>query len=236
MTDPFSLKNVSVYYNVYRGAKDRSIKNKILYSIGGNIFKKDQDEFVHALNDISISIKSGDRIGLVGPNGSGKSTFLKLLAGCIEPLEGRIIRNGKINSILSLNMGLDPELTGTENIKLQSHFRNYTKSECQHFLHEVISFSELENFINMPVESYSSGMSLRLAFAIATYEIPQILLLDEIINVGDKDFAEKSKKKIEALINSSQVLILASHNENVIKSYCNTIFQFDKGSLKVRKI
>lgn len=236
MTEHFSLKNVSVYYNLYRGAKDRSIKNRILYSIGGNIFKKDQHEFVHALNNISISIKSGDRIGLVGPNGSGKSTFLKLLAGCIEPLEGRIIRNGKINSILTLNMGLDPELTGTENIKLQSHFRNYTKDEYQNFLNEIISFSELENFINMPIESYSSGMSLRLAFAMATYEIPQILLLDEIINVGDKDFAEKSKKKIEALINTSQVLILASHNEDIIKSYCNTIFQFDKGSLEVRKI
>lgn len=236
MTDHFLLKNVSVYFNVYKTVKDKSIKNTIINRIGGNIFKKNKHEFVRALDDISISIKSGDRIGLVGPNGSGKSTFLKLLAGCIEPLEGKIIRNGKINSILSLGMGLDSELTGTENIKLQGHFRNYTKSKRQDFIDKVISFSELENFINMPVESYSSGMTLRLAFAIATYEIPEILLLDEIINVGDKDFAEKSKRKIEALIKTSQVLILASHNEGVIKNYCNTIFQFDKGSLKVKKI
>lgn len=236
MTEYFLLKNVSIYYNVYQTQKDRSLKNTILNRIGGNVFKKNKHEFVRALDNISISIKSGDRIGLVGPNGSGKSTFLRLLAGCIEPLEGKIIRNGKINSILSLGMGLDGELTGIENIKLQGHFRNYTKSKLQDFLDKVISFSQLENFINIPVESYSSGMTLRLAFAIATYEIPKILLLDEIINVGDKDFAEKSKKKIESLIDTSQVLIIASHNEGIINNYCNTIFQFDKGSLQVKKI
>jgi|688.fasta_scaffold20725_10 ABC-type polysaccharide/polyol phosphate transport system ATPase subunit len=235
MIEYFSLKNVSVYYNIYRSA-DRSIKNKILNSIGGNIFKKDNSEFVHALKNISISIKSGERIGLIGPNGAGKSTFLKLLAGCIEPLEGTITRNGKINSILSLNMGLDAELTGLENIKLQSHFRNYTKKKYVDFLNSVISFSELDNFIDMPIESYSSGMSLRLAFAIATFEVPEILLLDEIINVGDKDFSKKSKKRIEDLIDSSNVLILSSHDESIIKNYCNKIYRFNKGSFQIEKI
>jgi len=232
MIENFSLKNVSVYYSIFRTA-DRSIKNRILNSIGKNIFKKNNSEFVYALKNISISIKGGERIGLIGPNGAGKSTFLRLLAGCIEPLEGTIARTGKISSILSLGMGLDGELTGLENIKLQSHFRNYSKKQYEDFLDNVILFSELNNFINMPVENYSSGMSLRLAFAIATYEIPEVLLLDEIINVGDKDFSIKSKKRIENLIDNSKLLVLSSHDESVIKNYCSKIYRFDNGSFEI---
>lgn len=235
MIEHFSLKNVSIYYNIYRNV-DRSIKNKIMSSIGGTIFKKNNLEFVYALKNISISIKSGQRIGLIGPNGAGKSTFLRLLAGCIEPLEGTIARNGKINSILSLSMGLDAELTGLENIKLQSYFRNYTKEKYVDFLNSVISFSELDDFINMPIESYSSGMILRLAFAIATFEVPEILLLDEIINVGDKNFSKKSKKRIEDLIDNSSLLILSSHDDSIIKNYCNKIYRFNNGSFKIENI
>jgi ABC-type polysaccharide/polyol phosphate transport system ATPase subunit len=235
MIENFSLKNVSVYYSIFRTA-DRSIKNRILNSIGKNIFKKNNSEFVYALKNISISIKGGERIGLIGPNGAGKSTFLRLLAGCIEPLEGTIARTGKINSILSLGMGLDGELTGLENIKLQSHFRNYSKRQYDDFLDNVILFSELNNFINMPVESYSSGMSLRLAFAIATYEVPEVLLLDEIINVGDKDFSIKSKKRIENLIDNSKLLVLSSHDESVIKNYCSKIYRFDNGSFEIESV
>ena len=235
MIENFSLKNVSVYYSIFRTA-DRSIKNRILNSIGKNIFKKNNSEFVYALNNISISIKGGERIGLIGPNGAGKSTFLRLLAGCIEPLEGTIARTGKISSILSLGMGLDGELTGLENIKLQSHFRNYSKKQYNDFLDNVILFSELNNFINMPVENYSSGMSLRLAFAIATYEIPEVLLLDEIINVGDKDFSIKSKKRIENLIDNSKLLVLSSHDESVIKNYCSKIYRFDNGSFEIESV
>jgi ABC-type polysaccharide/polyol phosphate transport system ATPase subunit len=235
MIENFSLKNVSVYYSIFRAA-DRSIKNRILNSIGKNIFKKNNSEFVYALNNISISIKGGERIGLIGPNGAGKSTFLRLLAGCIEPLEGTIARTGKISSILSLGMGLDGELTGLENIKLQSHFRNYSKKQYDDFLDNVILFSELNNFINMPVENYSSGMSLRLAFAIATYEIPEVLLLDEIINVGDKDFSIKSKKRIENLIDNSKLLVLSSHDESIIKNYCSKIYRFNNGSFEIESV
>jgi ABC-type polysaccharide/polyol phosphate transport system ATPase subunit len=235
MIENFSLKNVSVYYSIFRTA-DRSIKNRILNSIGKNIFKKNNSEFVYALNNISISIKGGERIGLIGPNGAGKSTFLRLLAGCIEPLEGTIARTGKISSILSLGMGLDGELTGLENIKLQSHFRNYSKKQYNDFLDNVILFSELNNFINMPVENYSSGMSLRLAFAIATYEIPEVLLLDEIINVGDKDFSIKSKKRIENLIDNSKLLVLSSHDESIIKNYCSKIYRFNNGSFEIESV
>ena len=235
MIENFSLKNVSVYYSIFRTA-DRSIKNRILNSIGKNIFKKNNSEFVYALKNISISIKGGERIGLIGPNGAGKSTFLRLLAGCIEPLEGTITRNGKINSILSLGMGLDGELTGLENIKLQSHFRNYSKKQYDDFLDNVILFSELNNFINMPVENYSSGMSLRLAFAIATYEVPEVLLLDEIINVGDKDFSIKSKKRVENLIDNSKLLVLSSHDESIIKNYCRKIYRFDNGSFEIESV
>jgi ABC-type polysaccharide/polyol phosphate transport system ATPase subunit len=235
MIENFSLKNVSVYYSIFRTA-DRSIKNRILNSIGKNIFKKNNSEFVYALKNISISIKGGERIGLIGPNGAGKSTFLRLLAGCIEPLEGTIARTGKISSILSLGMGLDGELTGLENIKLQSHFRNYSKKQYDDFLDNVILFSELNNFINMPVENYSSGMSLRLAFAIATYEIPEVLLLDEIINVGDKDFSIKSKKRIENLIDNSKLLVLSSHDESIIKNYCSKIYRFNNGSFEIESV
>lgn len=236
MKNFIKLQNVNVYYNSYKTLSERTLKNKIFNSIGGSITKYKNKNYIHALKNLNLEITNGDKIGVVGPNGSGKSTFLRLLAGCIEPWDGKIIRYGKINSILSLNMGLDPELTGYENIKLQSKFRSYSNAKYNQFLNDIINFSDLDEFLNLPVESFSSGMALRLAFAIATYENPEILILDEIVNVGDKNFAEKSKQRINKLIENSKIFVLASHDENIIKYYCNKLYKFNKGELLIEKI
>ncbi len=127
MRNYFELNEVSIFYNIYTKVSDRSIKNSIISSIGGKFVNKKKQNYINALKNITLNIKKGDRIGLIGPNGSGKSTFLRLLSGCLEPTSGKIIRNGKINSILNLSMGLDLELTGYENIKLYSEIQNFDK-------------------------------------------------------------------------------------------------------------
>lgn len=232
----FDLQDVSILYNVYTKMSERSLKNTLISNIGGTFVNKKKLNYVNALKNITISISEGDRIGLSGPNGSGKSTFLKLLSGCLEPTTGKIIRQGSINSILNLTMGLDGELTGIENIKLHSAIKNFDYKKSKNFLEEVVSFSELGAFINMTVETYSEGMKLRLAFAMATSEIPDILLLDEIVNVGDSNFAIKASERIKNLIDKSKVMILATHNKETLKKYCNKIILFQSGNLILKRI
>ena len=231
------LEEVSVYYENYIQRKNSTLKNRIINSvIGSEVSQLKNKQVIWPLKNISLKIEKNDRIGLVGPNGSGKSTFLRLLAGCLEPIEGKIQISGEVKSILNLDMGLDRELTGIENLKLQATIRGYNFEETNKFINEVLNFSELDNFINFPVETYSNGMVLRLAFAIATYGLPDILLLDEVVNVGDENFKKKSLIRIEELMVSSKILVLASHDKNIIKSYCNKVFEFKNGSIIINQI
>ena len=236
MRNYFELNEVSIFYNIYTKVSDRSLKNSIISSIGGKFVNKKKHNYINALKNITLNIKKGDRIGLIGPNGSGKSTFLRLLSGCLEPTSGKIIRNGKINSILNLSMGLDLELTGYENIKLYSEIQNFDRIRKKKFVNEVVKFSELNNFLNMTVETYSDGMRLRLAFAMATAETPDVLLLDEIVNVGDAKFSEKANQRIKELVNLSKVMVLATHNKDTIKKYCNKCIIFKNGEVEVIKM
>jgi ABC-type polysaccharide/polyol phosphate transport system ATPase subunit len=188
------------------------------------------------LDDVTLDIKSGDRYAITGPNGSGKSTFLRLVAGCMEPTYGLINRVGKISSLLNLSMGLDGDLTGLENIELRGGLYNFTKKEIKKFEEDVLEFSELEHFAHIPVYQYSSGMSLRLAFGMSTYVAPEILVIDEIISVGDLDFEKKSKKRIEDLMNRTNILLLASHSKQIREDYCNKQINFNKGKIEILKI
>lgn len=232
-----SIDKVSVYYENYIQRKDSTFKNRIINSlIGSEVTQLNNKQIIWPLKNISLKIEENERIGLVGPNGSGKSTFLKLLAGCLEPIEGKLKISGEIKSILNLDMGLDRELTGIENLMLQAAIRAYNFEERKKFINEVLKFSELDNYINFPIETYSNGMVLRLAFAIATYGSPNILLLDEVVNVGDENFKKKSRSRIEELMATSKILILASHDNNIIKNYCNKIFEFKNGSIVVSEI
>lgn len=236
MKSYFNLKDASVSYNVYTKLSERSLKNTIISNIGGSFIKKNKNNYINAINKVTMNIVEGDRIGLIGPNGSGKSTFLKLLSGCLEPTSGYIKRYGNISSILNLAMGLDGELTGIENIKLFSAIKNLSSEQAENFLIEVSNFSELGKFLNMTVETYSDGMKLRLAFAIATSDIPDVLLLDEIVNVGDSSFSLKASERINSLIDNSKVMILATHNEEIMNKYCNKYIAFNNGNLKLNKL
>jgi ABC-type polysaccharide/polyol phosphate transport system ATPase subunit len=231
------LRNVSVYYQTFNEKKNSTLKNTLINSIvGSTITNIKNKEVIYPLKNISLEINEKDKIGLVGQNGSGKSTFLRLLAGCIEPVEGTIERTGIIKSILNLEMGLDKELTGMENLKLQAVFRGYDLENTKKFIDDVLDFSEIVNYIYFPVETYSSGMILRLAFAMATYGSPDILLLDEVVNVGDENFKKKSLDRIEELMESSKIMVMASHDTSIIKNYCNKIFEFKNSSINISKI
>lgn len=231
------LNEVSVLYPVFENPKARSIKNALANRIiGGNIYEENSKNYIRALDNISLEVKSGDRYAITGPNGSGKSSFLRLVAGCMEPTHGYINRIGKISSLLNLSMGLDGDLTGLENIELRGGLYNFTKKEIKKFEEDVLEFSELENFANIPVYQYSSGMSLRLAFGMSTYSAPEILIIDEIISVGDLDFEKKSKKRIEDLMNKTNILLLASHSKQIREDYCNKQINFNKGKIEIVKI
>lgn len=220
--------SASVEYPLF-GIKNRSLKSELFKKVGG-LFKSNKNiTHVTALNNINISINTGDRVGLVGHNGSGKSTFLKLASGSLFPTSGRVDIDGKVSSLLDLSMGLDGELTGIENIKLKSTIHKVLNYE--EYKKNVIDFAQLGDFINLPVRSYSNGMVLRLAFAASAYIKPDILLLDEIISVGDEDFSKKSENHMKNIISNSNILILANHNFEIIKKYCNKILFFDKGSI-----
>jgi len=231
------LNGVSVLYPVFENPKARSLKNVLAKRIiGGNIYEENSKNYIRALDDVTLDIKSGDRYAITGPNGSGKSTFLRLVAGCMEPTNGLINRVGKISSLLNLSMGLDGDLTGLENIELRGGLYNFTKKEIKKFEEDVLEFSELEHFANIPVYQYSSGMSLRLAFGMSTYVAPEILVIDEIISVGDLDFEKKSKKRIEDLMNRTNILLLASHAKEIREDYCNKQINFNKGKIEIVKI
>ena len=231
------LSHVSVLYPVFENPKARSLKNTLATRIiGGNIYKENTKNYIRALDNITLEIKSGDRYAITGPNGSGKSSFLRLAASCMEPTHGYINRIGKISSLLNLSMGLDGDLTGLENIELRGGLYNFTKKEIKKFEEDVLEFSELEHFANIPVYQYSSGMSLRLVFGMSTYSAPEILIIDEIISVGDLDFEKKSKKRIEDLMNKTNILLLASHSKQIREDYCNKQINFNKGKIEIVKI
>jgi len=231
------LNSVSVLYPVFENPKARSLKNVLAKRIiGGNIYEENSKNYIRALDDVTLEIKSGDRYAIAGPNGSGKSTFLRLVAGCMEPTHGLINIVGKISSLLNLSMGLDGDLTGLENIELRGGLYNFTKKEIKKFEEDVLEFSELEHFAHIPVYQYSFGMSLRLAFGMSTYIAPEILVIDEIIAVGDLDFEKKSKKRIEDLMNRTNILLLASHSKQIREDYCNKQINFNKGKIEILKI
>lgn len=182
--------------------------------------EKTQDTFT-ALDDISFEIKKGETVGIIGPNGSGKSTILKLIAGVMSPNSGKVTVTGSISPLIELGAGFHPELTGIENIYLNGAILGLKRKEIKNNLQSIIDFSELQEFINQPVKHYSSGMYMRLAFAVAIHVHPEILIVDEILAVGDQAFQEKCFKKMEEFKNSKDVtIIFVSHSLGQVEKFC----------------
>lgn len=184
-----------------------------------------------ALNGISIEIKNGERIGILGVNGAGKSTFLRVLAGVYTPTSGSLEVNGSITSLFDMNVGMDKEATGYENIPLMIAARGIPLSRTKQLLEDIVEFAELGDAMDRPMRTYSSGMQLRIAFAVATAQSADILLMDEIIGVGDKNFRMKSKVRTQRLLSESGTLLLASHSSAYLKAHCTRGLIFENGSI-----
>ena len=226
------LQNVSIDYPLIE--LSRSIKKSIFKNATSNFFKQKNLEnmiFYRGLNKVNLDLKPGDRIGIKGPNGSGKTTLLRTIAGIYTPSEGKIDVQGNISSLLDINLGMDLELSGIDNIYLKSILLKKKPEEILTKIDEIINFSSLKEYINLPLKRYSSGMIMRLAFSIVTSFECSILLMDEWLSVGDKEFNEKAKEKLSNFIKSSEILILASHSEKTLADNCNKIYSMKEGKL-----
>jgi ABC-type polysaccharide/polyol phosphate transport system ATPase subunit len=193
--------------------------------------EKGYDEF-WALKDVSFSVKHGETFGVIGPNGSGKSTLLKMLAGVLYPDSGSIKVNGRIAPFLELGVGFQPELSARENIYLYSAIMGLTKREVERKYEDILEFAELKRFENMRLRNFSSGMYVRLAFSIAIQTNPDILLLDEVLAVGDEQFQRKCSEKIDEIRKSGKTIILVSHNLGAVKSLCKKSVLLTNGHIK----
>jgi len=225
-------ENIVVQFPIY-GANSRSLKNTFIRTATGGLLAKDESEriVVCALNNLSFQFREGDKIGIVGHNGSGKTTLLRVLAGAYEPVRGSIEVTGRVASMLSINLGMDPEATGYENIFLRAAIMGVKPWEVPPLVDEICEFSELGNYVNMPLRTYSSGMAMRLSFAISTCVSADIILMDEWLSVGDSAFSEKAQRRLQRLLGQAKVLVLASHNEQLIRDNCNKIMRLDHGEM-----
>ncbi|MFC0217656.1 ABC-2 type transport system ATP-binding protein/lipopolysaccharide transport system ATP-binding protein [Pseudochelatococcus lubricantis] len=224
------LVNASVEFPIYN-ARGRSIRSTLLQRVGGAVSTEADGVTVTALRDITLSLRNGDRLAIVGHNGAGKSTLLRVFSGAYEPSSGAAEIVGKVASLLDITMGMDPELTGAENIILRGVFTGMTIDEARGFIPEVAAFSELGDYVNLPMRTYSSGMTLRLAFAISTASTPDILLLDELISVGDSSFAHKARDRIERMMDRASILVLASHDAKTLRKYCSRAVMLSEGRI-----
>lgn len=206
-----------------------SLKEFVTRKVKGDINYK---EF-WALSDVSFSVKKGEVLGIVGRNGSGKSTLLKVISGILTPTKGDVVCNGTIAPMLELGSGFDNELTGRENVFLNGAILGFDKKFLQEKYDEIVSFAELERFMNVPVRNYSSGMMMRLAFSVATLVNPDILIVDEILAVGDANFQEKCKQRMRQLMGGGTTVLFVSHSMEQIREMCNRVLWLDNGKVKM---
>lgn len=220
------VKNVSMRFNLMEEKVD-TLKEYVMKLLRGKIM---YNEFL-ALDNVSFSVSQGDVFALVGFNGAGKSTMLKIIAGVLQPTEGSVEVQGKIAPLIEVGAGFDPDLTARENIYLNGALLGHKKAYLDEHFQNIIAFAELEKFVDVPVKNFSSGMYARLGFAIATESRPDILIVDEVLSVGDYQFQEKCHRRISEMIAQGTTVLMVSHDINTIKSMCTRAAWFDHGKL-----
>lgn len=227
MEEMIRLDHVGMRFNLSKEKVD-SVKEYVI-----KLLKRDLhfDEF-WALKDINLSIQKGDRVGILGLNGAGKSTLMKVIAGVFRPTEGTVTRTGVLAPMIELGAGFDKQYTGAENIFLYGAVLGHSRAFMQEKFDEIVEFSELKEFIDVPLKNYSSGMRARLGFSIATVVEPDILILDEVLSVGDAKFRKKSEKKIIDMMDKGITVLFVSHNLDQVKRICNKALILDKGHMK----
>ncbi len=226
MKEAIKLEHVGMRFNLSKEKVD-SMKEYFI-----KLIKRELkfDEF-WALKDVSFVAEKGDRIGVLGLNGAGKSTLMKVIAGVFRPTEGQLARNGVIAPMIELGAGFDKQYTGAENIYLYGAVLGHSRKFMEEKFDEIVEFSELKEFIDVPLKNYSSGMRARLGFAIATVVKPDILILDEVLSVGDAKFRKKSEKKLMDMMDTGVTVLFVSHNLDQVKRICNKAMILEKGKL-----
>jgi ABC-type polysaccharide/polyol phosphate transport system ATPase subunit len=228
------LYKVCVDFPIYDS--DRSLRKLLFRSGVGGIIRKDESRrnrvTIRALDDLSFELREGDRLGLIGQNGAGKSTLLKVMSGGYRPSSGTIGIEGEIASLLTLGIGFDVEDTGLDNIYTGCLFFGMSPAQIRDKTEEIAEFTELGEYLKMPVRTYSSGMQVRLSFAIATAIDPDILLLDEVLGAGDAQFITKAQQRIERLMSRASLMVLASHSNAVVRQLCNKAIYLRAGHVE----
>ena len=227
-----SIDEVSVSFPLYHG-NARSLKKLLFAAASGRLGQDRQHRVVvEALRNISFSLRGGDRLGLIGRNGAGKTTLLRTLAGIYEPVTGHVRVEGSLNALLDPSLGMNLELTGRENIMLRGLYNGMPREALEQLEADVTEFAGLSDFIDLPVRIYSSGMVVRLGFALATAIRPQILLMDEWILAGDAQFLDRAKHRLEAMVRGADILVLSTHNTDIIRTWCSRVLLLEEGRIR----
>jgi ABC-2 type transport system ATP-binding protein len=225
-----TLDRVTVSFPIFDGG-GRSLKRRLMSATtGGRIARDSGNQLtIHALDNVSAQIAHGDRVALVGHNGAGKTTLLRVMAGIYEPVAGKAEVVGRVAPLFDINLGMDAEQTGYQNILLRGMFLGLSKAQILAQTDEIADFTELGPFLDMPMRTYSAGMYARLAFAVSTCIRPEILLLDEGIGAGDAAFMAKAQKRVDDLVQSTGIFVLASHTESFVRQTCNKAILLNHG-------
>jgi len=223
------VNDLSVDFPIYHG-NSRSLKRTVFAAASGRLQTDAKHRVVvNALRDISLTLHSGDRLGLIGSNGAGKTTLLRTLAGIYEPVLGRVEVDGRVGALLDPNLGMNPELTGRENIALRGLYNGMPNEAIAQLEDDVQGFADLGEFLDLPMRFYSAGMIVRLGFALATAIRPQVLLMDEWFLAGDAAFMDKATVRLEAMVRDAEILVLSSHASNVILKWSTRVVRMDQG-------
>lgn len=219
------VEGLSLRYRIVK-ERPRTLQEYVIRLLKG---KRLEHEGFWALKDVSIEVKKGETLGIIGPNGAGKSTFLKVIASVLRPTEGSVTVRGRIAPLIELGAGFDMELTGVENIYLNASILGLSRREIKEKFERIIEFSELGDFIHSPLKSYSSGMVARLGFSIATEVEPDILIIDEVLAVGDERFRKKCDERIRSFKDKGVTILFVSHNVSEVKRLCDNVLWLDRG-------
>lgn len=225
-----NINNVSLAYTIHH-ERSHSLKEKMINLFHKRKYVEQSEETFWALKNLNFTIHEGEQFAIIGKNGAGKSTLLKVISGILKPTKGSVEVNGSIQPLIEIAAGFNPEFSGRENIYLNGYMLGFSREQLKAKEKEIIDFSELENFIDVPVKYYSSGMSVRLAFTIATSVEPEILLLDEMISAGDAGFIKKARSRMESLVKRAKGVVIVSHDLQLVREFATRAVVIDKGEL-----
>lgn len=228
-----ALEDVSVSFPIYHGGS-RSLKKSLVFRGSGGQLATDANDriMVEALRHVTLQTEVGDRVALIGSNGAGKTTLLRVAAGIYEPISGAVRTHGRISPMFDISLGIDGEISGYDNILMRGLILGLSPDDIESRMADIVAFTELGDYLDLPVRTYSSGMVTRLTFAVATCFQPEILLMDEWIMAGDAAFLEKAQHRIEGFVEKASTLVLASHNADILKRWCNKGIFMQQGEVK----